>query len=189
MDWAERDVQHLIMLGVLTAQSANKSTPLAPRNPHRLHFANQPCVRDLSPEESPTLAVRPASVPPPLGGRPRSLAQCRHPFDVGPCKLPEPKIQDDRDGAVQIPSIAVLDDLFQFRAQSRGELDRSSGDTARASDERPHRLRAVRQVVRGSELFEERLFLNAKAHTEKVRCGSCGPSIPHGLNDKLTSIY
>jgi hypothetical protein len=140
MDWAERDVQHLIMLGVLTAQSANKSTPLAPRNPHRLHFANQPCVGDLAPEESPTLAVRSASVPTSFGGRPRALAQRRHPFDVGPGKLPEPEIQDDRQSAVQIPSIAVLDDLLQFRAQSRGELDRGRGGTARASDEAPHCL-------------------------------------------------
>lgn len=84
MDWAERDVQHLIMLGVLTAQSADEPTPLAPRDPHRLHFANQPCVGDLSPEESPTLAIRPTPVPAPFGRGPCALAQGRHPFGVGP---------------------------------------------------------------------------------------------------------
>jgi hypothetical protein len=140
MDWAERDVQHLIMLGVLTAQSANKSTPLAPRNPHRLHFANQPCVGDLLPEESPTLAVRPAPVPSPLGRRACAFAQRRHPFRVGPCELPDPEIQDDRDRAVQIAGVAVLDDFFQFRTQSGRKFDRSRGDTARASDEPPHRF-------------------------------------------------
>jgi hypothetical protein len=87
VDWAERDVQHLIMLGVLTAQSANKSAPFAPRDPHLFHVATLPYVRDLWPEESPSLAVRPASVPSPIGRRPRVFAQGRHPFGVGPRKL------------------------------------------------------------------------------------------------------
>jgi hypothetical protein len=182
MDWAERDVQHLIMLGVLTAQSADEPAPLAPRNPHRLHFANQPCVEDLAPEESPSLAVRPASVPPPLGRRPRSIAQRRHPFGVGPRKLPEPDVQDDGNRAVQVSSIAVLDDLLQFRSEGGREFDRVDGSTARAPDQRPYRIRAVRKFVRCSELFEERLFLSAEAHAEKVGRGSCGPSIPHAFN-------
>jgi len=117
MDWAERDVQHLIMLGVLTAQSTDKPAPLAPGDSHLFHVATLPTVGDLRPEESPPLAVRPAPVPAPFGRRPRSIAQRRHPFGVGPCKLPEPESQDDRERAVQIPSVAVLDELLQFRAE------------------------------------------------------------------------
>src|SRR5208282_2693653 len=117
VDWAERDVQHLIMLGVLTAQSANESTPLAPGDTHLFHVATAPCVEDLWPEESPSLTVRSASVPPPFGGRPRAIAQGQHPFGVGPGKLPEPEGQDGRESAIQIPSIAVLDDLLQLRPE------------------------------------------------------------------------
>lgn len=37
MDRTVRDAEHLIMLGVLTAQSANESAPVVPRHPDRFH--------------------------------------------------------------------------------------------------------------------------------------------------------
>jgi hypothetical protein len=84
VDGAERDMQHLIMLGVLTAQSADKPAPFAPRDPHRFHVATTLYLGDLRPEESPSLTVGLVPVPPPFGFRPRVLAQGRHPFGVGP---------------------------------------------------------------------------------------------------------
>jgi hypothetical protein len=49
VDWAERDMQHLIMLGVLTAQSANKPAPFAPGDPHLFHVATHPVSRTYGP--------------------------------------------------------------------------------------------------------------------------------------------
>ena len=61
MDGTERDVQHLIMLGVLTAQSADESASLTPRHDtERFHFATPIFPGDLALEESPTLSVPPA---------------------------------------------------------------------------------------------------------------------------------
>ncbi len=77
MDGTVRDVQHLIMLGVLSAQSANETAPFAPGNRHRLHVATFPCFRELAPEEPPPLAVGPASSVPSLLHRPCAFAQGR----------------------------------------------------------------------------------------------------------------
>ena len=83
MDGTERDVQHLIMLSVLSAQSADEPAPFAPRNPHRFHVAILPQSRKLAPEEPPTLPCRPASTLASLVRRPRTIAQRRHMFRVG----------------------------------------------------------------------------------------------------------
>ncbi len=78
MDGTERDVQHLIMLGVLTAQSADKSASLTPRyDTERFHFDTPIFPGDLALEESPTLSVPPSARAGPLRLVPGVLAQRR----------------------------------------------------------------------------------------------------------------
>ena len=77
MDGAERDVEHLIMLGVLTAQSADEPAPLAPAYRHGVHGATVPNSRGLASEESPPLPVRAASALAPLGELARVASQLR----------------------------------------------------------------------------------------------------------------
>jgi hypothetical protein len=61
VDGTVRDVQHLIMLSILSAQSADEPASFAPGYRHRFHVATLPRFRRLAPEEPPALAVRPAS--------------------------------------------------------------------------------------------------------------------------------
>ncbi len=177
----ERDVQHLIMLGVLSAQSANESTPLAPRLPYCLHVATQPRVEGLAPEEPPTLAIRPSTSLPPPGRGARVLAQRRQPFRVDPPDLPEPKGQDQRHRAVEILGISVLDQLLEFVPQRRRNADIVGTSIRRPAHQRPDRFRAIGEFVRRPELFEERLFFQGEAHAEKSSRGSVGPSSSHDV--------
>jgi len=77
VDGTVRDVQHLIMLSVLAAQSADESAPFAPRDRHRLHVATLPQTRELAPEEPPSLAVGPSATLSAVLYRPGALAQGR----------------------------------------------------------------------------------------------------------------
>jgi hypothetical protein len=89
VDGTERDVQHLIMLRVLSAQSADKPAPFAPGDPHRFHVATRPRSRKLSPEEPPTLPVRPSPSLASLARRPCAIAQGGDVFGVGASQLPD----------------------------------------------------------------------------------------------------
>lgn len=78
MDGAERDVEHLIMLGVLTAQSADESASLTPRyDAERFHFATPNFPGNLALEESPPLSVPPSTRAGPVRLVPGVLAQLR----------------------------------------------------------------------------------------------------------------
>ena len=88
MDRAERDVQHLIMLGVLTAQPADESTSFAPRrNANTLHSTPR-FPRELSLEESPSLAARPAPLSGPFRVLPGLRVKGREFLGVELVKLP-----------------------------------------------------------------------------------------------------
>jgi hypothetical protein len=181
MDGTVRYVQHLIMLGVLSAQSANEPAPRAPSLPYCLHFATQPLCEGLAPEEPPTLAIRPSSALASAGRGARVLAQRRQPFRVDPSELPEPKGQDKCHRTVEIPGVAVLDDLLEFVPQRRRNADVRGACIRGPAHQRPHRFRAIAEIVRRSELFEERLFFQGEAHTKKTGRGSVGSSSSHGV--------
>jgi hypothetical protein len=176
-----RNVQHLIMLGVLTAQSADEPAPRAPRLPYCLHFATQPQSEGLAPEEPPTLAIRPSPTLASSGGRACVVAHRCEPFAVDPPDLPQPEGQEQRHRAVEIPSVAVLDELFEFVPQSRGNAHVRRASIRRSAYQRPDRFGAIREFVRRSELFEERLFFQGEAHSEKTSRGSVGPSSSHDV--------
>jgi hypothetical protein len=148
------DVQDLIMLGVLSAQSADESTAFAPGDPHRLHVATLPRWRELTPEEPPTLPVHPAPAVPPPARRARMLAQRRNVFGVRASQLPDPEGQDERDRAPQIPGISVLDEFLELVPKRRWDLDRGRKGLHPAANERPHRVRPRREFVVRSEPLE-----------------------------------
>lgn len=87
MDGTIGDVQHLIMLSILSAQSADESASFAPGNRHRFHVATLSRVRRLTPEEPPPLAVGPASSLSASLHRPSAFAQGGKVFRVGASEL------------------------------------------------------------------------------------------------------
>jgi len=175
---AVRDVQHLIMLGVLTAQSADESAPRAPRLPDRFHVATQPRVGNLSSEEVPPLAIRSTPTLAPTGRTPRVVAQGRQPFGVDSPDLAQPERQDERHRAVEISGVAVLDELLELVPKGRGHRHLRRAGFRRPADEGPHRFRTVREFVRESEPFEQGFFLERETNSEESarrRVGSRGP--------------
>ena len=116
MDGTVRDVQHLIMLRVLSAQSADESAPFAPGDRHRLHVATVPPARKLAPEEPPTLPVRPLSSLSSVIHRARAFAQRGKALRVGSSELREPETGREGDRALDVSGVAVLNDLFEFSA-------------------------------------------------------------------------
>jgi hypothetical protein len=179
VDGTVRDVQHLIMLGVLSAQSADEPTPLAPGDRHRFHVATLPRFRRLAPEEPPSLAVRPASSLSSILHRPGAFAQGRQSFRVGPSELRQPETQDQGDCALEVSGIAVLDELFELPVQGRWHRHRSRLGFARGPHEGSHRIGAGREPVLALEAVEERLLLGGQAHSEKSSRGSVGSGVPH----------
>jgi hypothetical protein len=174
-------MQHLIMLGVLSAQSADEPTPRAPRLPYRLHFATQPRVEGLAPEEPSTLAIRSSPTLAASGRGARVLAQRRQPFRVDPPDLPQSERQDQRHRAVEIPGISVLDELLEFVTQRSRNADVGRASLRRPTHQRPDRFGAIREFVLRSEPFEERLFFQGEAHAEKSSRGSVGSSGSHAV--------
>jgi len=181
VDGTVRDVKHLIMLRVLSAQSADESAPLAPGDRHRFHVATLPRSQRLASKEPPTLPVRPSAPRPSLVRRPRVLAQGRHVLDVGASQLPDAQGQHEHHRAGHIVGISVLDQLLELISQGCGELGRRSARFGPSAHERTHRLGTVRELVVRSELLEERLLLSGETHAEKVGRGSIGSSGPHGV--------
>ena len=96
-------------------------------------------------------------------------------------KLTDPKGQDERDGAVQIPGISVLDELLELALQGRRDLDRGGGCFHRLTYEGPDRIGARPEFVVRSEPFEVRLFLGGEAHTEEMGRRSYGSSGSHSV--------
>ena len=189
MDGTIRDVQHLIMLSILAAQSADESASFAPGDRHRLHGATVPQPRRLAPEEPPPLAVRPsASLASVLHG-PGSLPEGWKALRVGPGELHQPEARDEGDRPLEVSGIAVLDDLLELASQGRRQLHRPRERRARGSHERSHRVRAGREPVVSLEAVEKRLLFRSEAHSEKASRGSVGSSVPHAFNTNLTHIY
>ncbi len=188
MDGTVRDVQHLIMLGVLPAQSTDESAPFAPGDPHRFHDATFPPVRELAPEEPPSLPVRSPSTRAALPGRPSALTECPDVLGVRARQLPDPEGQDERDGAVEVPGVPLLDQVLELVPQGHRDLDRGGGRRHRRAYESPDRVGTRPEFVVGSELFEVRLLLGREANTEKVGRGSFGSSGPHAVKQTSTSI-
>jgi len=91
VDGTERNVEHFIMLRVLSTQSANKSAPFAPGDAHRFHFATQPIFRELALEEPPTLAVRPTTTRTTVANGARVLPHRGQPLGVGPDQFLQPQ--------------------------------------------------------------------------------------------------
>jgi hypothetical protein len=159
VDGTVRDVQHLIMLRVLSAQSADEPAPFAPGDSHRFHFATLPRFRRLAPEEPPPLAVRPLSSLSAILHRPRAFAQGRKALRVGPSELRQPKCDREGDRTLEISGVAVLDQLFELTLQGRWHRHRFRPGFARRSHEGSNRVGAGREPVVLSELVEERLLL------------------------------
>ena len=109
------------------------------------------------------------------------LAQRRQPFRVDPPDLPQPERQDERHRAVEISGVAVLDELLELVPERHGDTDVRGVCIRRPAHQRPDRLGAVRKFVVRPELFEERLFLEGEAHSEKSSRGSVGPSSSHAV--------
>ena len=159
MDGTVRDVQHLIMLGVLSAQSADEPAPFAPSNRHRLHVATFPFFRELAPEEPPPLSVGPSSSVSSFLHRPCAFAQSRKSLRVGSSELRQSETGHQGDRTVEVSGVAVLDQLFEFPEQSRWHRHRPRLGFARGPDERSHRIGAGREPAVPLKAVEERLLL------------------------------
>ena len=181
MDGTIRDVQHLIMLGVLTAQSTDESAAFAPGDPHRLHDATLPPIRELAPEEPPPLPIRSPTTGPALRGGPGPLTKGRYVLGVRAGELPDTEGEDERRSALHVPSVPVLDEFLELVPQGRWDLDRRGGCFHRSAHEGPDRVRTSPEFVVRSKLFEVRLLLGREADTEEVGRGSFGSSGPHGV--------
>ena len=181
MDGTIGDVQHLIMLGVLTAQSTDESAAFAPGDSHRLHVATLSPIRELAPEEPPPLPVRSPTTCPALRGRTGPLSQGRYVLGVRAGQLPNTEGEDERRGAIHVPGVSVLDEFFELAPQGRRDLDRGGGGFHRSAYQGPDRVGTSPELVVRSELFEVRLLLGREANTEEVGRGSFGSSGPHGV--------
>jgi len=186
VDGTIRDVQHLIMLSILAAQSADESASFAPGDRHRLHVATLPQTRRLAPEEPPPLAVGPASTFSSFLHRPRALAQGREAFRVGPSELRQSEARHEGDRALEVSGVTVLDELLELPAEGRRQLHRPRSGFARGPNERSHRVRAGRESVVPLEVVEQRLLFGAEAHSEESSRGSVGSGVPHAFNTILT---
>ena len=122
MDGTVGDVQHLIMLGVLSAQSADEPAPFAPGDPHRFHVATLPRFWGLTPKEPPSLAVRPSATLASLLHGPSAFAQGRKSLRVGPREFRQPEARGEGDRPLQVPGVPVLDDLLELAPQRRRKL-------------------------------------------------------------------
>lgn len=189
MDGTVRHVQHLIMLSILPAQSANEPAPFAPGDSHRLHVATLPRSRRLAPEEPPPLAVRPTPSLSSFPHRPRVLAQRREPFRVGPSELRQSEAGDEGDRALDVSGVPVLDDFLELSPQGRWQLHRARLGFARGPHESSHRVGAGREPVGLLEAVEERLLFGGEAHSKESNRGSVGSGFPHAFNRNLTHIY
>ena len=188
MDGTERDVQHLIMLGVLSAQSADEPAPFAPRDRHRLHVATLPRFRRLAPEEPPSLAVGPASPLSSILHRPGAFAQGRESLRVGPGELREPETGHEGDRALEVSGVSVLDDLLELPEQGRRHRHRPRLGLARGTHQRSNRIGAGRELVVPLEAVEKRLLLRGKAYSEKSGRGRVVSGVPHVFYTNLTHI-
>jgi len=189
VDGTVRDVQHLIMLSILSAQSADEPAPFAPGNRHRFHVATLPRVRKLAPEEPPSLAVRPAATLSSVLHRTCAFAQGRQAFRVGPSELREPETGNEGDRTLEVAGVSVLDKLLELPLQGRWHRHRSRLGFARGPDEQSHRVGAGREPMVPLEAVEERLLLGRQAHSEKSSRGSVDSGVPHAFNTNLTHIY
>jgi hypothetical protein len=176
------------MLRVLSAQSADEPAPLAPGDPHRLHFATLPRSRGLAPEEPPTLSIRPTSSVAPVPARSRMLAQGPPRIGVGSTELPEPERRDQREGAGHVPGVAVLDQLLELGADRRGQLGLRTGGRTGPPEELSHRVRPARELVVVPKPIEERRFFGGEAHSEEAGRGSRRSGGSHAFYTNLTSI-
>ena len=189
MDGTIRHVQHLIMLSILPAQSANEPAPFAPGDSHRLHVAILPRSRRLAPEEPPPLAVRPTPSLSSFLHRPRVLAQRRESFRVGPSELRQSEAGDEGDRALDVSGVPVLDDFLELSPQGRWQFHRARLGFARGPHESSHRVGAGREPVGPLEAVEERLLFGGEAHSKESNRGSVGSGFPHAFNRNLTHIY
>ena len=189
MDGTVRDVQHLIMLRVLSAQSADEPAPLAPGDRHRFHVATHPRFRRLAPEEPPPLAVRPLSSLSAILHRPRAFAQRGKALRMGPSELREPETGREGHRTLEVSGVAVLDQLFELSLESRWHRHRFRSGFARRSHEGAHRVGAGREPVVPPKAVEKRLFLGGEAYSEKSSRGGVGSGVPHAFNRNLTYIY
>jgi hypothetical protein len=91
-------------------------------------------------------------------------------------------VNGERQRAVQVPSIAVLDDLLELVPQRGGELERLGRSLDRCPHERPDRFGTIPEFVVALVPVEERLLLGGESNSEKVGRGSTGSSGPHAYN-------
>ena len=188
MDGTVRDMQHLIMLSILSAQSADEPAPFAPGDRHRFHVATHPRFRRLAPEEPPALAVGPSSTLAAILHRPSALAQGRKAFRVGTSELRQPEARHEGDRTLEVSGITVLDELLELPLKGRWHRHRPDRGFARGSNERPHRIGAGREPVIPLEAIEERLFLKREANSKESSRGSFGSGVPHVFYTNLTHI-
>lgn len=142
------------MLRVLTAQAADEAASLTPGDPHRSYVRCHPLSRGLPPEEPPPLPVRSSSALASLARRTRVVPQRRQPLRVGPGQLRDPGVNGERERAVQVRGVSLLDQLLELVAEHRGELRPLGGRLRRLAHESAHRIGATRELARSAELVE-----------------------------------
>ena len=156
------------MLGVLTAQSAVEPAPLAPADPHRIHGATVPRLRELAPEELPTLLVRPTA-PVPAGAQlARAATELGKPVAVVRDQLPQPDLERVLDRARDRREVAVLDELLELRAARGRELDDRRTLGRRLPEEGANGVRPALEAPLGNEPFEPLVLLGGETDAEKA---------------------
>jgi len=98
---------------------------------------------------------------------------------VGPGELRQPKARNEGDCPLEVPGVAVLDDLFELTPQGRGKFHRLRRRGARGPNERPHRVGAGREPVVPLEAVEQRLLLGGQAYSEESSRRSVVSGVPH----------
>ena len=142
------------MLRVLTAQAADEAAAFTPGNPYRADRGCHPSSRGLAPEEPPPLPVRSSSVLTPFGRRARVGSQRGQSLGVGPGQLDDPRVDGERERAVEVRGVSLFDQFLELVPQRRGELGDGRPLEGRLPDEGADRVRAGRELSPLTELVE-----------------------------------
>jgi len=155
------------MLGVLTAQSADEPAPLAPGDRHRIH-CNLPLVRELAPEELPTLPSRPTPPVAAVAELARVASELLETVAMVRDQFAEPRLERVLDRAFDRREVSVLDELLELPKPGRRQFRRPALRRGRVPQEGADRLGSVRQLALASETLEVGLLLGAETHPEEA---------------------
>ncbi len=183
MDGAVGDVQHLIMLRVLSAQSADQSAPFAPRNPHRFHLGSIPC--GLSTKEAAALPIRTLSDRTSLRAGPGLSAQGRQSLRVDPAEFRKPEGECQHQGTRPVCGVPVLHDLVELGLE--GDRQRTDRRWALQSfgHQLTHHFRAAGQMAALLELTQRLQFLGGESNPEEPTRRGLSQGGSHAFNRVL----